>query len=209
MTLRLIKGSGAGPGEPASSAKPSEKPTAGAAARVAPEPPPSGGTLPLELAAELRTGEPLVWWDRKQRISWKPVLSTFAAATVLLLIVTAFAPGFWSQPWADIAKPLAVLFSPVALVLTREFVSRRSIMVTDSSVVVVTASGDADRLAFRNVRRVRKDWLTGGVRLDGAQHVVRIPPALLEATRTAIASQTTGRIRADAISVDDPLRWLP
>ncbi|TPV92544.1 MAG: hypothetical protein B7733_25265 [Myxococcales bacterium FL481] len=205
MTLRLIKG--------ASSEKPGQAPGSPAApssTRVAPPAPPAArGTLPLELAAQLGPGEPLVWWDRKEHLSWRPVLITFAAATVLLLVVTFFAPGLWSQPWAELGKPLAVLFSPVALVLLREYTARRSVMVTDSSVIVVTASGNADRVAFRNIRRVRKDWLTGGVVLQGAEHLVRIPPTLLQATRAAIASQTTGRIRADAVAVHDPLGWLP
>ena len=219
MTLRLV-GSTDDPGDDSrrSDAATSKEPrttTADASiggappARLAPMAPASPGTLPFELATELRTGEALVWWGEKQQISWRPVAWTFGAAVLLLLVVTAFAPGFWSQPWSDVGKPVAAILSPVALVLAREFASRRSVMVTDSSVVVVTASGRADRLGFRNVRRVRKDWLTGGIKLDGAQHVVRVPPALLDPTRQAIASQTTGRIRADALEVDDPLQWMP
>ncbi|MEE9384900.1 MAG: hypothetical protein V3V08_15965 [Nannocystaceae bacterium] len=204
MTLRVL-----GPGDPATTAGKQDGPLKSPGTRVAPQAPRSRGALPTEFASQLRSGEALVWWDEKAEVSWRPVLWTGTGALAILAGATLLAPAFWSQSWREIWKPVSVVLSPVALVFGREVAGRCSVLITDSSIIVVNSRGTADRIAFRNVRRVRRDILTGGVRLEGAQHRVRIPPTLLESTRRAIASQVEGRIQDDPTPVDDPLGWMP
>jgi hypothetical protein len=64
-----------------------------------------------------------------------------------------------------------------------------------------------ERIAFRNVRRVRRDLLTGGVLLEGAEHKLRVPPQLVDDARLAIASQTRYTV-SSGDQPDDPLRFL-
>lgn len=175
--------------------------------RLAPNAPKSPGTVPLELARELRTGEPVIWWNEKREIVWRHVLWVLGAGLALLAFATLLAPELW-LPLAKFWQPLLPAIAPAALLAAREWLSRRAVMVTDNSVIVVDHRGRADRLGFRNVRRVRRDLLTGGVLLEGARHRLRIPPLLAEDARAAIASQTA-LVRGSPDAIDDPLGWMP
>lgn len=189
---------------------PSDSPALdGAGRRLAPGAPLSPGTAPLELAAHLRVGEALVWWDAKATHELKPSLIVFAACVVILLGATAIAPGFWRQEWSDMWPPLAALFSPVALLLVREQLGLRSLMVTDTAIIEVTRGGAVSRLAFSAIQKVRRDLVTGGVLLQGRDTKIRVPPALTTNARAAIASQRRSVVRGDPNPPDDPLAWLP
>ena len=177
--------------------------------RLAPGAPLSPGTVPLELALHLRSGEALVWWDAKAALDLRQPMIVLAACVLVLLAVTAVSPSFWSQPFADLWPPVAALLSPVALMLVREQLSLRSLMVTDTSIVEVTRSGQVSRLVFSAVRRVHRDLLTGGVLLQGKDTKIRVPPALAENARAAIASQRRSVLRGDGAPPDDPLGWMP
>ena len=177
--------------------------------RLAPGAPLSPGTVPLELALHLRTGEALVWWDAKAAIDLRATGVVLGACLVILLGITAIAPDFWSQPWEDLWPPVAALLSPALLLLLREQLSLRSLMVTDTAIVEVTRSGAVSRLVFSAIRRVRRDLLTGGVLLQGKDTRIRVPPALVENARAAIVSQRRSVLRGESTPPDDPLRWLP
>lgn len=175
--------------------------------RLTPSAPKSPGTLPLELATELRMGEPVVWWGRKETIDRRPILMMVIAAVLLLGFATLLAPELWARP-LDELWPMLLALAPAALLVVREWVSLRAVLVTDSSVVVCDHRGNVDRIAFRNVRRVGRDFLTGGVLLEGAEHKVRIPPSLADDTRAAIGSQTRFSIRSGE-GPEDPMGWMP
>ncbi|HLT39440.1 MAG TPA: hypothetical protein VK034_24320 [Enhygromyxa sp.] len=174
---------------------------------LAPGAPRSPGPVPLELARELRTGEPVVWWGSKDRIDRKPILWMLLGGALLLGFATLLAPELWAVPLRELWKPLIPALAPAALLLVRELVSVRTVLVTDSSLLVLDHRGRLDRLAFRNVRRVRRDLLTGGVLLEGAEHKLRVPPQLAEDARLAIASQTRYTV-AGGPRPDDPLGYL-
>lgn len=175
--------------------------------RLVPNAPKSPGTLPLELATELRMGEPVVWWGEKEDIDWRPIGWMLLAAVLLLGFATLLAPELWMRP-LDEMWPMLLALSPAALMLGREWVSRRAVLVTDGSVVVCDHRGRVDRIGFRNIRRVGRDFLTGGILLEGVQHKVRIPPILADDTRAAIGSQTRFAIRSGD-GPHDPMGWMP
>ena len=218
MALRVIeggkgKGSGAaagdgdGPGDRSQETSQTTAPAEAGPRRLAPGAPRSPGTLPLELAVHLRGGEPLVWWGSKTEVSPRPVLAVAGICLAIALLVTAFSPEFWAQPWEALWPPLAALFSPVPVVALREALGRRSILVTDTSIVEVSRAGVSQRVAFDGVRRVRRDLLTGGILLEGgAGQRLRVPPEIAADARAAIASQRRGTFRPTAI--DDPVGWL-
>ena len=174
--------------------------------RLAPGAPLSPGTVPLELALHLRTGEALVWWDAKFTLDLRPIFVVLGACLAILLGITAIAPGFWNQPWEDLWPPVAALLSPALLLLLREQLSLRSLMVTDTAIVEVTRSGAVSRLMFSAIRKVRRDLLTGGVLLQGKDTRIRVPPALVENARAAIVSQRRSVLRGETAQPDDPLR---
>lgn len=176
--------------------------------RLAPGAPPSPGPVPLELASELRMGEPVVWWGRKDSVDHRPIVWMLLAGLALLGFATLLAPELWDQPLRELWKPLVPALAPVALLGVREWLSMRAVLITDSSVVVCDHRGRLDRLAFRNVRRVGRDFLTGGILLEGARHKLRLPPQLADDAREAIASQTRHTVRSGE-GPDDPLGWLP
>lgn len=203
MALRMIEG---GKGDPPERERAAEAPYA--PRTFAPGAPPSPGTLPLELALHLRGGEPLVWWGSKTELSLRPVVAVAAICLTVALLVTAFAPEFWLEPWESLWPPLAALFSPVAVVIVRELAGRRSILVTDAAIVEISRRGAAQRLNFDGIKVVRRDLLTGGIRLDGGGgQRLRIPPELVADARKAIACQRRAKFKPTAI--DDPLAWLP
>ena len=174
---------------------------------LAPGAPRSPGAVPFELARELRVGEPVVWWGRKDRVDRKPVAWMLLAGAVLLGFATLLAPELWDVPVTEMWKPLVPALAPAALLWVRERFSVRTVLVTDSSVLVLDHRRRLDRLAFRNVRKVRRDLLTGGVLLEGAQHKLRLPPQLSEDARAAVMSQTRHSI-GGGDGPDDPLGWL-
>lgn len=174
---------------------------------LAPGAPRSPGPVPFELATELRVGEAVIWWGRKELVARRPIAWLLIAGIALLGFGTVLAPELWSAPWTELWKPLVPALAPAALLFARELVSRRTVLVTESSVLVLDHRGQLDRLAFRNVRRVRRDLLTGGILLEGAAHKLRIPPELAEDARSAIASQTRHHLTSGD-GPDDPLRWL-
>lgn len=201
MSLKALDGGG--------ERDPSDPAPIGGRRRLAPGAPYSPGTVPLELAQQLRTGEALVWWGYKDRVNFKPVLWTVLAGAVVLAGVSLFAPELWRQPLANLWKPIAAIFSPALLVYLREYLSLRHLAVTDTSVIEVTQRGRADRIAFRNVDRVGRDLLTGGILLVGKAHRVRVPPTLMDDARAAIDSQTRDAIRGSTEGPIDPMSWLP
>ncbi len=176
--------------------------------QLAPGAPKSPGTMPFEYARELRVGEVAVWWNHKETISWAPVLWTFGAAVVLIVLATVIVPEFWRQPLEDLWKATVPALLPSLLLLGREWVSRRAIVVTDNSVIGFDHRGRVERLGFRNVRVIRRDIITGGVVLEGAEHKIRIPPSLADDTRSAIASQVRHTLRASQ-ELEDQLGWFP
>lgn len=175
---------------------------------LAPGAPPSPGPLPTELTPHLEHGEVLAWWGEKRHIELTLVGLSFGAAVLALLGVTAFAPEFWRQGLTDIAAPVGALLSPTALVLGREWVARRAVMVTDGAIVVVEPSGASTRLPLPAIRTIRRDFVRGGAVLEGAGLSVAIPAALAEPTGAALASRIRSRTGA-AGSIDDRLGWLP
>ncbi|MCA9653311.1 MAG: hypothetical protein H6712_17055 [Myxococcales bacterium] len=175
---------------------------------LAPGAPPSPGPVPNELAQHLSFGEALVWWNAKDRIDVGPVGLVLLAVLVILGFVTLFAPEFWSQPWSELAKPIAALLSPAALVLLRERLDQCSVLVTDAAIVGVDRGGHAVRLGLQGIASVRRDLLRGGLVLAGRDGRVRIPPSLLDDARQAIASQQRNRVRGSS-TIDDPMGWLP
>ena len=177
--------------------------------RLAPGAPLSPGTVPLELALHLRTGEALVWWDAKAAVDLRATAVVLAACALVLLGVTIMAPDFWAQPFADLWPPVAALLSPALLLLLREHLSLRSLLVTDTAIVEVTRRGAVSRLVFSAIRVVRRDLLTGGVLLQGKNSKIRVPPALVQNARAAIVSQRRNVLRGEATPPDDPLRWMP
>jgi|GEM_PF-1191234 len=177
--------------------------------RLAPGAPLSPGTVPLELALHLRSGEALVWWDAKAAIDFRPILVVLGACLLVLLGVTVMAPDFWSQPWSDLWPPVAALLSPVLLLIVREQLGLRSLMVTDTAIVEVTRRGEVSRLVFSAIRTVRRDLLSGGVLLQGKGTRIRVPPALVENARAAIVTQRRSVLRGESTPPDDPLRWMP
>ncbi len=176
--------------------------------RLAPGAPFSPGTMPFELARELRVGEVAVWWNEKSEIAWTPVLIMLGAAAVIMTIASVVAPELWTQPFEELWKPLVATLLPTLLVLGREWMSRRAIAVTDGSIIELDHRGRVERLGFRNVRKVRRDLLTGGVLLEGAEHKIRIPPSLADDAREAIASQLRMGLRGSE-KPDDTLGWMP
>ncbi len=197
MTLQLASGS----------ASPSPRGSGGPRI-LAPGAPPSPGPVPSELARHLVFGEALVWWDEKDRISVGPVALVAAAAVSILGFVSLLAPSFWLQPWSELWKPVAALFSPTALVLLRERINRYAVLVSDVGIIGVDPSGNVQRLAFDAIESVRRDVLRGGLQLEGKRGRVRIPPTLIDDARQAIASQRRHKVRG-ATAIDDPMRWLP
>lgn len=175
---------------------------------LAPGAPRSPGTVPMALARHLRTGEALIWWDTKNLIEWRPAAIFAGFAALILAVVTVIVPEFWTQPLRDLWKPVAALLSPAALLLARERMNLRSTMVTDNSIVDVARDGSADRLAFKNIRTVKRDLLWGGVKLEGDRHRIRIPPPLMGAARQAIRHQIHGRVQAMDQQPEDPTGWL-
>ena len=180
---------------------------------LAPGAPPSPGPIPSDLAQYLKFGEALVWWDEKDRIRFGPIGLVLAAAVSILGFVSVFAPEFWLQPWSELWKPIAALLSPSALVLLRERINQRAVLVTDGSIIDVDPRGQSERLALDAITTVRRDALRGGIVLSGRRARVRIPPSLLDDAHQALASQrrlrSQGGVRGIASSIDDPSGWLP
>jgi hypothetical protein len=170
--------------------------------------PPSPSQVPLDLARHLEFGEALVWWGEKDRIEIGPIALAGGLLVGALTLVTIFVPEFWAQPLSSLWQPLAAICAPLLFVLVRERASRGAVLVTDSSIVEVGPTGRSARLAFDNVRAVRRDIVRGGIRLDGARASVHVPGPLVDATRAAIESQRRTRVRTGA-TIDDPMGWLP
>jgi len=174
--------------------------------RLAPGAPECPGTLPHELAVRLEPGEALVWWGMHVRMDHRPFAWILLVAFVVLMAITISVPEFWSQPVDALVPPILVLLSPLALVWVRERFAQRAILVTDDGIVDVPRHGEPDRLAWKNLRRVRRDPLTGGLRLEAGRHHVVIPPALAAEARQAVRSQRLLERGFDP--AEDVLRWL-
>ncbi len=170
--------------------------------------PPSPSVAPLDLAKHLEFGEALAWWGDKSHMERAPILVAGALIAIVLVLVTAVMPAFWLQPFDQLWQPLVALSLPLGFAILRERLSRRAVLVTDTAIVEVDMAGRGARLGFDNVRTVRRDLLRGGIRLDGARASVRIPSALVDDARQAIASQRRGRVQTRE-GLDDPMRWLP
>jgi hypothetical protein len=169
----------------------------------------SPGPIPNDLARHLKFGEALIWWGEKDRIEYGPILLAFGAAALALALVTGFAPELWHQPWSGLWPPLLALLSPTLFVLIRERLAQAAVLVTDSAVISIDPDDRAARLAMDAVSGIRKDVLRGGVQLLGPRGVVvRIPAALMDDARSAIATQRATRVRSRD-RVDDPTGWMP
>lgn len=178
---------------------------------LAPGAPPSPGPCPNDLAQHLQHGEVLVWWSEKAGIQFGLAGITLAAAAVALLLVTGFAPDFWSQPLLELWKPVLALLSPTLVVLAREWMSRTALLVTDNAIIEVPRGAGPRRLSLTQIVSVKRDWLRGGLRVDGPRSTLRVPTSLMEASGKAVRSRLEGRLRgsqSDGASVSDPLRWL-
>ncbi len=192
MTLEVVDGGGA---------------SKGGDRILAPGAPPSPGPCPNDLAVHLEHGEVMVWWGEKRGIEFALAAITLAAAGVALLMVTGFAPSFWSQPLAQLWKPVAALLSPTLAVLVREWMSRRALIVTGNAITEVGRDGRAHRLALSSIASVKRDWLRGGLRVEGPNTVVQVPTSLMEDAGKAVRSRLRGRVNAPDRE-RDPLRWL-
>lgn len=170
--------------------------------------PPSPSVVPLDLARHLEFGEALAWWDDKSHMERAPILLAGALVVFALVLVTLFIPQFWLQPLDQLWQPLLAVSLPLGFAVLRERLNRRAVLVTDTSILEVDMTGRGARLAFDNVRAVRRDLLRGGLRLEGARATVRIPASLVDDARKAIASQRRGRVTTRE-GLDDPMRWLP
>ncbi len=175
---------------------------------LAPGAPPSAGPIPNALAKHLHRGEALVWWGTKDRIEFGPIWMVLAAVVAILGFATLFAPEFWTQPWNDLVKPVAVLASPAAFVLLRERINQRSVLVTDTGIVEVDRDGTSQRLHWGTPVVIRRDWIRGGIVLRSRQAQVRVPPTLVEDARQAVLAGGRDQIRGST-EVDDPTGWLP
>lgn len=191
MSLKVIDGDGEGS---------EERP-------LAPGAPPSPGPCPNDLAQHLQHGEVLVWWNEKTGVQFGLAAITLGAAAVALLLVTGFAPSFWSQSFGDLWRPVLALLSPTLVVIAREWTSRTALLVTDNAIVEVPRGAAPRRLALARIVSVKRDWLRGGLRVDGPNTTIRVPTSLMEDSGKAVRSRLRGRIRAPE-GVSDPLRWL-
>lgn len=174
---------------------------------LAPGAPPSPGPCPNDLAQHLEHGEVLAWWGEKTGIELGLVAITLGAAAMALLLVTGFAPSFWSQPASALWQPLLVLLSPTLAVLVREWMSRRAVLVTGRAIVDVPRRGPPQRLNLAAIAIVRRDWVRGGLTVEGANVRVHVPTSLMEDAGKAARSRLRGRGRPPAREAD-PLRWL-
>jgi hypothetical protein len=161
------------------------------------------------LAQLLRSKEPVVWWGSKQNITWEPAVWSSFAGLILLTFASLFAPELWSLPWLDLVGVVTVTQAVAIVVVIREWTSRRHVVVTDSAVADIDWRGGGDRISFRNVREVKRDWWSGGVRLVGEAHEVRIPPSLMDDTRAAIANQMAYTLDFGSVVVEDRISWFP
>ena len=178
---------------------------------LAPGAPASPGPCPNDLAQHLQHGEVLVWWNEKSGIQFGLAAITLGAAAIALLLVTGFAPDFWAQPLLDLWKPILALLSPTLVVLIREWMSRTALMVTDNAIVEVPRGASPRRLALTQIVSVKRDWLRGGLRVDGPRSTLRVPTSLMEESGKAVRSRLKGRLQGSqsrAESVSDPLRWM-
>ena len=170
--------------------------------------PPSPGPVPKDFARHLQHGEALVWWGEKDRIQAGPMLFVLAAALSMLGFATIFAPEFWVQPWASLWPPVAALLSPVLLILVRERINQRAVLITDAAIIGIDRDGTPHRLPWGAPVAIRRDLLRGGLVLHGKSDSVRIPPPLVDDARQAVASQARHMVRGSS-AVDDPTGWLP
>ncbi len=204
MTLRLVE-KNPEPGE----RRQATTDEGGRGIRLAPGAPRSPSKIPMELTPFLRPGEALIWWDIKEQVAYRRIGWVLLFCVAVLGLATAIVPGFWLQPVESLVRPLiAVFLAPIAL-WVRERMSLRSTLVTDSAVIDVTRRGRSNRLAFTAVQKVRRDLLTGGMRLEGAKAKVTIPADLTANARKAIVLQQRSRVRSGATPLDDPEGWLP
>jgi hypothetical protein len=151
----------------------------------------------------------VVWWGEKSSIQWQAVGILAAAGAGVLALASGFVPELWSQPWRDVLRTVLLTQLPAAAFFARDWMGRRALLVTDSAIINLKPNGDTDRIAFRNVRLVRRDWFSGGVILRGQRHEVRVPPALLDDARQAIASQMAVTLDMGGERPDDRLGWFP
>lgn len=193
MTLEVIDGGGEGDGV-------GDK-------ILAPGAPPSPGPCPNDLAQHLNHGEVLAWWGEKSGIQFGLAAITLGAAAVALLLVTGFAPSFWAQPPAQLWRPLLVLLSPTLAVIVREWLSRRAVLVTGVAIIEVPRRGAPARLNLSGIVRVRRDWVRGGLTVEGSNTRVHVPTSLIEDAGKAVRSRLRGRARPPSREAD-PLRWL-
>ncbi len=182
--------------------------SSGDEARVlAPGAPLSPGPCPNDLAQHLEHGEALAWWGEKLSVQFGLAGITLGAAAVALLLVTGFAPTFWTQPFSDLWPPVLVLLSPTLLVLAREAASRTALLVTNTRIIEVPRRGAPRKLALNAIAGVERDWVRGGLRVDGGNTTILVPTSLMEASGKAVRSRLKGRVRTRE-AVSDPLRWL-
>ena len=176
---------------------------------IPPLPTSSGKAIPISLAQLLRSQEPVVWWSSKQDIEWQAAIVSSVGGLLLLTFASLFAPEIWALPLLDLVGVITVTQAVTLVLIVREWTSRRHVVVTDTAVADIDWRGGGDRISFRNVRKVKRDWWTGGVRLVGEAHEVRIPPSLMDDARAAIANQMAYTLDFGSVSIEDRLSWFP
>ena len=166
------------------------------------------GPVPFFIAQRLRAGEAVVWWGTVDHMMWRaPAVLAGIGAGVFLLVGLAV-PELWQQPARELLRAFAVCLAPGAAQAIRNWLARRTVVVTDSAVLDADPQGRGDRIGIGNIRCIRRDWSTGGVLVEGAAHRIKIPPSLVQETRNHVLRQRAVVIMRDEDALDDRLGWL-
>lgn len=166
------------------------------------------GAVPFSLAQRLDAGEAVVWWDGVDSMRWRAPLILATIGAAVFAAVSLAVPELWQQPTRELLRALGVCLAPALVQGMRNWMAQRTVVVTDTTVLDADRNGRGDGLRLRNIRVVRRDWITGGVIIEGAAHRVRIPPALVADVRHHIRRQRAVILMREDDAVDDRLGWL-
>lgn len=185
--------------------------TASEARSFAPGAPNSPGPLPDDLRELLERGEALIWWNQKEDIDWVSPGVTLVVCLMLLGAITMLAPTFWARSPLDFWGPVAAMLLPAAFMVMREFFGRGLWVVTERRIVTVDFRGYTQSLAFRSIREVRRDHISGGVKLIGPDKTLRIGPRFAKDLRIAMQTQLRHKVlgSGDQSPVDHVGGWFP
>lgn len=141
-------------------------------------------------------------------MGWRAPAVLAAVGAGVFLLVGLAVPELWDQPRRELLRAFAVCVAPGAAQALRNWLARRTVVVTDTAILDADLQGAGDRISIGNIRRVRRDWSTGGVLVEGAAHRVKIPPALAQDVRHHVLRQRAVVIMRDEEALDDRLGWL-